>query len=104
MSYENQFPTDPQDASEPKPNAFRRIGGHFQSKMLGGLLEVLPVLITVIVIVYIVNFIDGIMAPVITFLVDRGLAFPYMEEVLTFPGIGIVVGVIIFIAMNSPIA
>ena len=100
VSYENQFPIDPKNASGTKPNPIQRVGGHFQSKMVGGLLEVLPVLITVIVIVYIVNFIDGIMAPFIEFLVDRGLAFPYMEEVLTFPGIGIVAGIIVFYAIG----
>lgn len=100
MSYENGFPIDPEDDSEPKPNPLQRVGRHFQGKMANGLLEVLPVLITVIVIVYIVNFIDGMMQPVINFLVERGLDFPYMEEALSLPGIGIVVGIIAFYAIG----
>lgn len=100
MSYENGFPIEPDDGSEPKPNPLQRVGRHFQGKMANGLLEVLPVLITVIVIVYIVNFIDGMMQPVINFLVERGLDFPYMEEALSLPGIGIVVGIIAFYAIG----
>lgn len=100
MSYENGFPIDPDDGSDPKPNPLQRVGRHFQGKMANGLLEVLPVLITVIVIVYIVNFIDGMMQPVINFLVERGLDFPYMEEALSLPGIGIVVGIIAFYAIG----
>ena len=100
MSYENGFPIDPDDGSDPKPNPLQRVGRHSQGKMANGLLEVLPVLITVIVIVYIVNFIDGMMQPVINFLVERGLDFPYMEEALSLPGIGIVVGIIAFYAIG----
>ena len=101
MSYENGFPTDPADESEPKPNPIQRVGRHIQGKVGSGLLEVLPVLITVIVIVYIVNFIDRMMDPILAFLAERGLWFPYIDEALTsqaltFPGIGIVVGVIAF--------
>lgn len=100
MSYEDGFPTDPSEDSEVKRNPIQRVGGHFQKKMVGGLLEMLPVMITVIVIVYIVNFIDGIVKPMIDFFVDRGLAFPYMEEILTFPGIGLIAGIIMFYALG----
>lgn len=100
VSYEDGFPTDPNEDSEEKKNPIQRVGGHFQKKIVGGLLKMLPVIITVIVIVYIVNFIDGVMKPIIDFLVDRGLAFPYMEEVLTFPGIGMIVGIILFYALG----
>jgi len=100
VSYEDGFPTDPSEDSEVKRNPIQRVGGHFQKKMVGGLLEMLPVMITVIVIVYIVNFIDGIVKPMIDFFVDRGLAFPYMEEILTFPGIGLIAGIIMFYALG----
>ena len=100
MSYEDGFPTDPSEDSEVKRNPIQRVGGHFQKKIVGGLLEMLPVMITVIVIVYIVNFIDGMVKPMIDFFVDRGLAFPYMEEILTFPGIGLIAGIIMFYALG----
>ena len=100
MAYENGFPTDPEDASEPKPNPIQRVGRHFQGKIASGLLEVLPVLITVIVIVYIVNFIDRMMEPILNFLVDRGLDFPFLQEALTLPGIGIIASIIAFYAIG----
>lgn len=100
MSYEDGFPTDPSEDSEVKRNPIQRVGGHFQKKIVGGLLEMLPVMITVIVIVYIVNFIDGMVKPMIDFFVDRGLAFPYMEEILTFPGIGLMAGIVMFYALG----
>ena len=100
MAYENGFPTEPEDASEPKPNPLQRVGRHFQGKIASGLLEVLPVLITVIVIVYIVNFIDRMMEPILNFLVDRGLDFPYLQEALTLPGIGMIASIIAFYAIG----
>ncbi len=103
MSYEDgfpTFPTDRDDDSGSKRNPVQRVGGHFRSKMVGGLLEMLPVIITIIVIVYIVNFVDRSVKPIVDFFVDRGLEFPYMQEVLTFPGVGVAISVIAFYALG----
>ena len=97
------FPTEENmvDANvEKKPNIFQRIGGHIQNKIMSGLLELLPVLITVIVIVYIVNLIDNMAHPILTFLAERGLTFPFMEKALSLPGVGIAAGIIFFYTLG----
>ena len=78
MRGQNESPFGPNGESEKELNPFQRGGQHFRSKTVSGLIELLPVMITIIVIVYIVNFVDDLVKPLLELLASRGLEFPGM--------------------------
>ena len=52
------------DSEQREPNLFQRTGGHFQSKTVSGLLELLPIIVPLVVIVYVVNLADSAITPI----------------------------------------
>ncbi len=70
---------------------FSRVKTHFQSKIVDGLIELAPTLITLIVVFFLIGYADGFVRPFVerfhfSFIGDRSLYFP---------GIGVVVGIIV---------
>ena len=76
------------------PNLFQRTGGHFQSKIVSGLLELLPIIVPIVVIVYVVNLADTAIIPILdaitTELSGEKLNFP------TFWGTGLIIAFVLF--------
>ena len=67
-----------------RPNVFKRIEGHIQRKILTGLLDLVPTLVTVVVVIYLVGKMDALVRPL-----------PFVEgEPWDFPGMGPVVSVV----------
>ena len=62
-----------------------RIKNHFQSKTINGLVEIAPTLITIIVIGFLIGYVDSFIRPLM-FISDR----PW-----DFPGIGVIIGVVV---------
>ena len=76
------------------PNALQRIGGHFQGKTVSGLLELLPIIVPIVVIVYIVGLADNAIVPILQTAI-RELSGGTLE----FPniwGTGLVLAIIVF--------
>ena len=69
------------EEAEERPSVFRRIEGHVQGRILAGLLDLVPFLVTVVVVVFLVKKVDGLIRPL-----------PFIEgEPWDFPGIGLIV-------------
>ena len=71
---------------------FRRIERHVQGKTIGGLMELFPMLVTVLVIAVIIGYADSFVHPLIKFL-------PWEVPLvggLTFTGVGIIVLAVLF--------
>ena len=76
---------DPGSKREDRPNPLKRVENHIQSRVLKGLLELVPLLVTVIAIVWLVGFTEGVRD------------WPFIDETfLDRPGIGLVVLAIVF--------
>lgn len=73
-------------AEREKPTWGRRIEGHFQGKVLAGLMQLVPILVTVFVLAFIIGYADGFVRPM-PFVQDR----PW-----DFPGIGLIAIIVIF--------
>ena len=67
-------------------NFLQRIGGHVQSKALGGFMELVPLLVSAIVIWFVIGWADQFVRP---------MAF-VSERPWDLPGIGVVAAVVIF--------
>jgi uncharacterized membrane protein len=67
-------------------NVFQRFEGHVQGKTLGGLIELVPLLVSAVVLLFIIRWADQFIRP-LAFVSGR----PW-----DFPGIGIIVGIVIF--------
>ncbi len=80
--------------SQGRPNLLQRTGGHFQSKTVSGLLELLPIIVPIVVIFYIVGLADNAIIPILQTAISRlsggKLAFPNIW------GTGIVVAIVVF--------
>ncbi len=73
------------DEQEDRPNVFKRAENHIQSRVLKGLLELVPLLVTVIAIVWLVGFTEGMRD------------WPFINDTfLDRPGIGLVILGIVF--------
>ena len=77
-----------------EPNLFQRTGGHFQSKTVSGLLELLPIIVPIVVIVYIVDLADSALMPLLD-AVTRELTGG-SREFPSFWGIGLVITIVLF--------
>ncbi|MYK61074.1 MAG: DUF502 domain-containing protein [Chloroflexi bacterium] len=76
---------DLRSEKEVQPNLFKQVENHIQSRVLKGLLELVPLLVTVIAIFWLVGFTEGVRD------------WPFIEgTVLDRPGIGLVVLAIVF--------
>ena len=74
------------DGNESRPNILKRIEGHIQSKTLAGLLDLVPLLVTIIVVIFLIEKADALVRPL-----------PFVSErPWDFPGIGIIVGIVVF--------
>ena len=76
------------------PNVFQRVEHHVQGRTLAGLVELIPLLVTVVVLVYLVNKADALVRP---------LAF-VAGEPWDFPGIGLIVGLVSFYIVGLVLA
>ena len=71
--------------AEDRPSVFRRVEAHIQGKVLAGLLDLVPTIITVIVVLFLVEKVDGLIRPL-----------PFVEgRSWDFPGIGLIVGAVV---------
>ena len=77
-----------------RPNPFQRIGGHFQSKTVSGLLELLPILVPIVIILYIAGKANDAIIPFIQTAIrefsGRAWEFP------AIPGAGLVLAIAVF--------
>ena len=69
-----------------EPNIGQRIEGHFQGKILAGLMQLVPILATVFVLAFIIGHTDGFIRPM-PFVKDK----PW-----DFPGVGLIAIIVIF--------
>ncbi len=82
-------------AKDPVPaNVFQRVERHVQSRTLAGLVELIPLVVTIIVLVFLVSKADALVRP---------LAF-VAGEPWDFPGIGLIVGIILFYVVGLVVA
>ncbi len=71
---------------ESRPNLIKRVEGHIQGRTLAGLLDLVPALVTLMVVLFLVESADSLIRP-LPFVAER----PW-----DFAGIGLIVGVVIF--------
>ena len=87
-----QRPDRPEDRT--RVSFVERIRRHFQSKTVGGLIELLPLMVTAIVIVFLIDKADALVRPL-----------PFVDgKPWDFPGIGIIIGVVIFYLIGLMVA
>ena len=85
METKTEMP-DTNGEGEDKPNLLKRFEGHIQSKTLAGLLQLVPLLVTIIVVIFLVEKADAMIRPL-----------PFVSErPWDVPGIGLVVAVVAF--------
>ena len=73
-------------------SVFRRLGRHMQGRTIGGLMELFPLLVTILVMAVIIGYADGFVHPLIKFLPWE---VPYIGG-LTFTGVGLIVLAFLF--------
>ena len=76
------------------PNVLQRAEHHVQGRTLAGLVELIPLLVTVVVLVFLVGKADALVRP---------LAF-VAGEPWDFPGIGLIVGLVLFYIVGLVLA
>lgn len=76
--------------AERKPGLLSRIKNHIKDKTLGGLMELVPFLVTVIVVVLLIDYTDGALRRLVSGFYPGGLPWWF------FPGIGLIIAVIFF--------
>ena len=76
------------------PNVFQRVEHHVQGRTLAGLVELIPLLVTIVVLVFLVNKADALVRP---------LAF-VAGEPWDFPGIGLIAGIVSFYIVGLVLA
>ena len=84
-SRNNQRPNS-SDPTNLESNLLQRIEAHIQSKTLGGLIELVPLLISIAIISFIIGWADRFIRPL-------GFVDGHPWD---FPGIGLIVGVVVF--------
>ncbi|MCE2456709.1 MAG: DUF502 domain-containing protein [Dehalococcoidia bacterium] len=75
-------------------NLLQRAGGHFQGKTVSGLLELLPILVPIVVIVYVVNLADSAIIPMLN-TITRELSGG-TRDFPNFWGTGLIVAIVLF--------
>ena len=76
----------PSEGEQPQPNLLKRIEGHIQGKTVAGLLDLVPAIVTLLVVLFLVDKTDGLIRPL-----------PFVDEKpWDFPGIGLVVAIVLF--------
>ena len=74
-----------------RPNLLRRIESHIQGRTLSGLMELVPLLVTIVVILFLIRNADGLIRP-------------FVGPPFDFPGIGLLALVIVFYVVGTLIA
>ena len=74
------------DQTEPSLNVLQRFERHVQGKTLAGLIELLPLLVTFLVLAFIIGYADDFIRP-LAFVKDR----PW-----DFPGVGLIAALVVF--------
>ena len=84
----------PADGNDGRPNILRRFEGHIQRSTLAGLLDLVPLLVTLLVVIFLVENADALIRPL-----------PFVTgQAWDFPGIGVVVCVILFYLFGAIIS
>ena len=78
--------TQPGPEERAQPNLLRRIERHIQSRTLSGLIDLVPLLVTIVVLVFIIDYADSFV---------KSLGF-VENRPWDFPGIGLLILVIVF--------
>ena len=86
MANENDDKSQSNESEASEINVFQRVENHVQGKTLGGLMELVPLLVTAVVLLFIIGWADQFVRP-LAFVAGR----PW-----DFPGIGLIAAVIIF--------
>lgn len=84
----NDSPTNPRhsEGEQHQPNLLKRVERHIQGRTVAGLLDMVPVLVTLLVVLFLVEKTDGLIRPL-----------PFVDnQPWDFPGIGLIVTVILF--------
>ena len=78
--------SEEQQEPEKKKSAFHRAEMHVQGRTLDGLMELVPTILTVVVVAFIVGWADGFIRPL-----------PFVDgQPWDFPGIGVIISAILF--------
>ena len=84
----------PETDNENRPNVLKKIEGHIQSKTMAGLLDLVPLLVTLLVVIFLVENADALVRPL-----------PFVAgQAWDFPGIGVVVCIILFYLFGAIIS
>ena len=76
----------PERSDAQQPNILKRVERHVQSKTLAGLFDLVPTLVTIVVALFLVEKADALIRPL-----------PFIsDEPWDFPGIGLIIGVVLF--------
>lgn len=85
MSNSPANPRSSQD-EESRPNMLKRVEGHVQGRTVAGLLDLVPAIVTLLVVLFLVEKTDALVRP-LPFVADR----PW-----DFPGLGLIVAIVLF--------
>lgn len=94
MGIENNGQPDIPEEEDSEPGIWKKFEGHIQGRTLAGLFELVPLIVTVVVLVAIIGYADSAV---------RGLPF-VEDEPWDFWGVGMIVAVILFYAVGLIIA
>ena len=86
MDDSKNLQVDDEDQKEPDPSILKKIEGHIQGTTLAGLFELVPIIVTVVVLMVIIGYADSAV---------RGLPF-VKDKPWDFWGVGAIVAVILF--------
>ena len=76
----------PSNGEQRPPNLLKRVEGHIQGRTVAGLLDLVPALVTLLVVLFLIEKTDGLV---------RHLPF-VAEQPWDFPGIGLIVAIVLF--------
>ena len=84
----------PDNGKDTQPNVFKRVEKHVQGRTLAGLLDLVPLLVTLLVVLFLVEKTDSLIRPL-----------PFVSgQPWDFPGIGLVVGILAFYLLGLTIS
>ncbi len=76
----------PSEGEQTQPNRLKRVEGHIQGRTVAGLLDLVPALVTLLVVLFLVEKTDGLVRPL-----------PFVDnQPWDFPGIGLFVTIVLF--------
>ena len=90
----NPVSDDKDDNDKAKPGRLKRVEGHIQRKTIDGLLDLTPLLVTLVVVIFLVERADALIRP-LPFIAGR----PW-----DFPGLGLIVGVLLLYVVGLAVS